>query len=223
MTAKLLEQFGAEKVAAAFIRLWREGRSAPEVLSTVCRRRPPCLRGSAASLALPSGSACPSATPAGPRRAGSFRRSATAPAFPRTGSSDPGKGDVTFVQIAAPLADRFGAKLELEPGLTMQRMEGEPSLDRPERGPRPAPRAMREDRAPREERPQREPRAKPAYTPKPPREVEDEGGAVAAEPARKPYVKREDAPRKPYAPREEGPRNPYTPSRRGTEKGLYSA
>ena len=33
MATTLLEKFGAEAVAAAFIRQWREGRSAPEVLS----------------------------------------------------------------------------------------------------------------------------------------------------------------------------------------------
>ena len=34
IASDLLEQFGAETLAAAFVRLWREGRSAPEVLST---------------------------------------------------------------------------------------------------------------------------------------------------------------------------------------------
>ena len=39
--------------------------------------------------------------------------------------------DETFVQIAFADAPRFGEFVELEPGLTMQRIAGEPVLDRP--------------------------------------------------------------------------------------------
>ena len=34
MARAILARYDAETVAAAFVRLWREGRSAPEVLST---------------------------------------------------------------------------------------------------------------------------------------------------------------------------------------------
>lgn len=39
--------------------------------------------------------------------------------------------DETFVQISEELASRFGPQSELEPDLTMTRLEGQPSLDRP--------------------------------------------------------------------------------------------
>ena len=191
MVATLIERFGAEQTAAAFIRLWREGRSAPEVLSD--------------SLPPPPASAPRERGEFGPSvwftlSVGHSGRAEARWILPKicdgAGISKDGIGairvkeDVTFVQIAEPLAARFGAQLELEPGLTMARMEGEPSLDRPER----APRAPREDR--------------PAYKPKPPRVVEDD--AIIAAPARKPYAKRDDdAERKPYAPRAAAERTPY--------------
>jgi ATP-dependent RNA helicase DeaD len=70
MAATLLEKFGAEAVAAAFIRQWREGRSAPE-----------------ANSALRSGSGFRSGTVAGPRRVGFCPRSAKPDRFQRTGSA----------------------------------------------------------------------------------------------------------------------------------------
>lgn len=214
MVATLIERFGAEQTAAAFIRLWREGRSAPEVLSD--------------SLPPPPASAPRERGEFGPSvwftlSVGHSGRAEARWILPKicdgAGISKDGIGairvkeDVTFVQIAEPLAARFGAQLELEPGLTMARMEGEPSLDRPER----APRAPREDR--------------PAYKPKPPRVVEDD--AIIAAPARKPYAKRDDdAERKPYAPRaavertpyakrEDSDRKPYAP-RDGAERKPYA-
>jgi ATP-dependent RNA helicase DeaD len=181
----LLEQFGAEALAAAFVRLWREGRSAPEVLST--------------DLPVPP--------PSAPRERGEFGpsvwfrisvgRSGRAEArwlLPKicdAGSiAKDGIGairvreDETFVQIAEPLAARFGGIVELDKGLTMERIEGEPDFDAPRSFTRP-------DRPERRERSE-----KPAYTPKPPRVVED----VATEtPARdhapKPKAKYEDRPR----------------------------
>jgi ATP-dependent RNA helicase DeaD len=199
----LLEQFGAEALAAAFVRLWREGRSAPEVLST--------------DLPVPP--------PSAPRERGEFGpsvwfrisvgRSGRAEArwlLPKicdAGSiAKDGIGairvreDETFVQIAEPLSARFGAQIELDKGLVMERIEGEPDLDAPRGHPRP-------DRPARPE--PRERSERPAYTPKPPRVVED---VVAEAPARdhapKPKAKYEDRPRpaaKPYAeraPRPEG-------------------
>jgi ATP-dependent RNA helicase DeaD len=228
MADALLGKFGAESVAAAFVRLWREGRSAPEVLQ---------------DQATPVQSA--------PRERGEFGesvwfelsvgRSGRAEArwlLPKIceagGIAKDGIGairvqeDRTFVQIGKAVAPRFGATQELEAGLVMTRIEGEPNLDRPERAPRasfdkperrsPAPRPMRDDAV----RP-----AKPEYRPKPPRVVEEDtpaspprdmAPAQAAVTERKPYVKR-DAPapftpraagEKPFAKRSEGSK-PYAP------------
>ncbi len=203
LAAALLDRFGAEQVAAAFVRLWREGRSAPEVLSD----------------------ALPPAAPAAPRERGEFGpavwfsisvgRSGRAEArwlLPKIcdagGIAKDSIGairvqeDQTFVQIAEAVAGRFKATQEIDNGLVMDRLPGEPSLDRPERAPR-APRAT----TPREPRPVREPREERAYTPKPPRIVEDDPAAPPVE--RKPYAPREEAPRKPYPKREDGERKPY--------------
>lgn len=198
MVSTLIERFGAEQTAAAFIRLWREGRSAPEVLSD--------------SLPPPPASAPRERSEFGPSvwftlTVGHSGRAEARWILPKicdgAGISKDGIGairvkeDVTYVQIAEPLAGRFGPLLELEPGLTMSRMEGEPSLDRPERAPR-------EDR--------------PAYKPKAPRVVEDDAIIAAPAPARKPYAKRDDAERKPYAPRED---KPYAP-RAAAERTPYA-
>ena len=145
--------------------------------------------------------------------------------------------DRTFVQISDKLAGKFGATLELESGVMMERIAGEPDLDRPERAPaKRAPRADKAEYTSREkpeytprEKPAYEAREKPAYVPKPARIVEDEGGydpmgasytppaeAPAPRPERKPYAKREDTDRKPYAPRAEGAK-PYAPRAEGAK------
>jgi ATP-dependent RNA helicase DeaD len=200
MVTALLDRFGPEAVAAGFVRMWREGRSAPEVLSD---------------------QATPAAAPP-PRERGEFGpsvwfslsvgRSGRAEArwlLPKIcdagGIAKDSIGairvqeDQTFVQIAAAVATRFGASQELEAGLTMERLAGEPSLDRPER-----PRAT--------ERPAR--KEKPAYAAKPPRVVEDDAAPSPArrtDPERKPYPKREEGARKPYAKRDDGPSRPAAP------------
>ena len=47
------------------------------------------------------------------------------------------KQDLSYIQIAAEQADRFGDFMEITPEVTMRRMEGEPDLDaQPERAPR---------------------------------------------------------------------------------------
>ena len=225
MAAALLDRFGAEQVAAAFVRMWREGRSAPEVLS---------------DNLVPVGAA-----PA-PRERGEFGasvwyalsvgRSGRAEArwlLPKIcdagGITKDGIGairvqeDRTFVQIAEALAGKFGAGIELESGVVMERIDGEPDMDRPERSPR-----KEVERAPRKpaarpallDRPE-----KPAYVPKPPRIIEDEPtdspskawnpvADVESKPyaprSEKPYVKREDSDKKPYAPRADSTdRKPY--------------
>ena len=211
LAGSLIERFGAEGVAAAFIRLWREGRSAPEVLTDV---------------------AAPAAGKAEARPRGEFGDSVwytltvghtgraearwLLPKLCEAGNITKNEigairiqQDRTFVQIAKASASRFGDRLTVEDGIDMVKMDGEPSLDRPERPRREArperpfredraPRAPREDRAPREERaprferparddrparderPARPAREKPAYAPKPSRFVEEEGAPRAA-------------------------------------------
>ncbi len=244
MVSALLDQFGAEQVAAAFVRQWREGRSAPEVLSD----------------SLPPANAAP------PRERSEFGasvwfklsvgRSGRAEArwlLPKIcdagGISKDGIGairvqeDQTFVQIAEALAARFGQEMELESGVVMNRLAEEPSLDRPERAPRKtAPtrdRAERSDRADRParaaDRPDRADRPvradKPAYVPKPPRDVPGEEAAprpayvprAAAEAVeRAPYVAKEPAERKPYAPRETTERKPYAPRAESADRKPYA-
>lgn len=165
----LLEQFGPEALAAAFVRLWREGRSAPEVLST--------------DLPVPPPSAPRERGEFGPSiwfrisvgRAGRAEARWLLPKICDAGSiAKDGIGairvreDETFVQISEALASRFGGTVELDKGLTMERIEGEPDFDKPR------------FEKPKFERPARPERAeKPAYVPKPPRVVE-EGEAEAA-------------------------------------------
>ena len=245
----LIQRYGAEQVAAGFVRMWREGRSAPEVLSEQSGQAR-----DAARVAAP------------PRERSEFGasvwymlsvgRSGRAEArwlLPKIcdagGITKDGIGairvqeDRTFVQIAENLATKFGASRELESGVVMERIAGEPDLDRPERAPatkaraprsteaRTAPAAPRAYEA-RAERPART--EKPAYVPKPSRIVEDEGGynpmgASYAPPAeapapraeRKPYAPRAEASKshsaKPYAPRAEGAK-PYAKREDGDRK-----
>ncbi|MGB8812075.1 MAG: DEAD/DEAH box helicase [Paracoccaceae bacterium] len=233
MVQELLSRFGPEQAAAAFVRLWREGRSAPEVLQDM---------------------AAPGAAAAAPRERAEFGESVWfAVSVGRAGRAEArwllpkicdGGGitkneigairvqeDETFVQIGKAVAGKFGQTLELESGVVMRRIEGEPSMDRPERAPRkvfdkpagkPERRAPREDDAPRPERVVRE---KPAYVPKPARVVE-EGEEAAPRKAyvkrddaeAKPYVKREDGDKKPWAPRDDGPAMAYAPRDAGAKK-----
>ena len=220
MVAALLERFGPEQVAAGFVRLWREGRSAPEELS---------------DTAAPTGAAA-----VAPRERGEFGASVWyALSVGRAGRAEArwllpkicdaggitkdGIGairvqeDRTFVQIAADLAGKFGQGMELESGVMMERLAGEPDLDRPERSPRKEPVARPRAEAPRAE--------KPAYVPKPARVVEDAAveayqPVVVAAVERKPYVKPDAVERKPYAPREAAERAPYSPLDR--EKKPYA-
>ncbi len=233
LAGALLAKFGADRVAAAFIRLWREGRSAPEVLMD------------AAPPPAPSGTALP------PRERGDFGPSVwfalsvghndraearwLLPKICEGGGITKAaigairvKQDQSFVQIAADQAGKFGASLELDHNLTMTRLDGEPDFDRPAprrasppRTDRPAPRPMGEDRG--AARPPR------AYVPKPPRIVEEDetppprpAPAPAARPAaaddaprgdaRKPHTPgAAAAERKPYVRRDDSaaPRKPY--------------
>ncbi|MDZ4312023.1 MAG: DEAD/DEAH box helicase [Cypionkella sp.] len=248
----LIQRFGPEQIAAAFVRGWRSSRSAPEVLSDqsgpVREARdaaPPRERsefGASVWYTLSVG------------RAGRAEARWLLPKICDAGSiTKDGIGairvqeDITYVQIAEALASRFGLSLELENGVVMERMEGEPSMDRPERAAR-APardRAERPARAERSEKPAYEKREKAPYVPKPSRLVEEAAAdgydpikgseAAPAEAPRprapKPYAKREDDGAKPYAakpyaprgdkpayaPRADGERKPYAPRAEGAK------
>nr|WP_045388835.1 DEAD/DEAH box helicase [Falsirhodobacter sp. alg1] len=196
LAGRLIEQFGAPSVAAAFIRLWREGRSAPEVLTDV---------------------SAPASGAAAPRARGEFGDSVwfkltvghtgraearwLLPKLCEAGGITKNEigairiqQDQSYVQIASGSAGKFGDRMTVEAGIDMERMAGEPVLDRPERGARPPrppredrpARAPREDRGFRDDRPARAPRearedrpVRPArekapYQPKPSRFVEDD-------------------------------------------------
>jgi ATP-dependent RNA helicase DeaD len=219
MAGALLERWGPEAVAAAFVRLWRSGRSAPEVLSD--------------SLPPPAALPVRERGEFGPSvwyrvSVGHTGRAEARWLLPKIcdagGIAKDGIGairvtqEVTYVQIAEALAPRFGATLEIDQGLSMERMEGEPDLGRPERPARVG--VKPEGRAPKRE-----------YQPKPPRVVEDDDAPAEAArkvwpkreavEERKPYVKREDGERKPYAPREGAERKPYV-KREDSERKPYA-
>lgn len=201
----LLDRFGAERVASAFIRLWREGRSAPEELSDIA---PPPAAGAAPRPRGEFGDSVWFSLSVG--HTGRAEARWLLPKICETGGiTKDAIGAIrvqqgeTFVQIARGMADRFGAHVEIEPGLEMQRLPGEPVQ---ERGPRP-------ERAPRfEGRPERS-REKPAYVPRAPRFVEDD----AAEPARKPRWSPEDRADARPAPQKPGAK-PYA-AKEGARKG----
>ncbi|WP_112874658.1 DEAD/DEAH box helicase [Paracoccus endophyticus] len=152
--ARLLDRFGPAQVAAAFVRLWREGRPAPEELMETTRpdapgagaRAPRGDFGDAAWFALSVGhEGRAEARWLLPKicEAGGITRDAIGAIRVRQTE--------TFVQISAADAPRFGDGVELEPGLSMRRLPGEPMLDCPEgaqvrrplagpRKPKPAPR-----------------------------------------------------------------------------------
>lgn len=214
----LLARYGAQQMAAGFVRLWREGRSAPEVLSD--QAGPP----RDAAPARERGEFGPSVWFS--LSVGRTGRAEARWLLPKIcdagGISKDAIGAIrvqdsqTFVQIAAPLAGKFGTGLELESGVVMTRLAGEPSLDRPERKPggAPAPRTSASispspkpsaKYAAADATPRPASREKPAYVPKPPRVVEEAFNPLEAsarppaeaptpKPERKPYAKRDDTP-----------------------------
>ncbi|NUB46340.1 DEAD/DEAH box helicase [Fertoebacter nigrum] len=237
MAQTLLDNFGPEQAAAAFIRLWREGRSAPEELHDAVAGAAPAPReraefGESVWYTLSVG------------RSGRAEARWLLPKICDAGGITKNEigairvqEDVTYVQIGKSVAGKFGGGMDIESGVTMLRMEGEPSLDRPERSPAAprapraaAPRPLRDDDAPRKEyapRSAREDAApcpvradKPAYVPKAPRVVEDDAAprkvwtpddaTAPAEAPHRPAPRREDAAPRPYAKREDAaPRKPY--------------
>lgn len=167
----LIDRYGAEQVAAGFVRMWREGRSAPEVLS----EQSTSARESARDAAPPR-----ERSEFGPSvwymlSVGRSGRAEARWLLPKIcdagGITKDGIGairvqeDRTYVQIADKLAGKFGATLELESGVMMERIAGEPDLDRPERAPAKttrAPRVEKAEYAPRVEKSEYSPRAEKA-------------------------------------------------------------
>lgn len=157
LAAELIAAHGAGSVAAAFVRLWRAGRSAPEELAEdlppPAPAAPPRDRrdfGDSVWFRLP---------------VGHEQRAEARWLLPRIceagGIARDGIGAIrvsreeTFVQIATALADRFHG-VEIAPGVTMARMEGPPDTTRPApRAPRPHP----QDRSSRHEHPRQGDRA----------------------------------------------------------------
>lgn len=155
----LLAQIGPEGIAAAFVQLWREGRPPPEELTestapSAAAPRAPREFGASVWFTLSVGYEgraearwlLPKICEAG----GITRDSIGAIRVRET---------ETHVQIATADAPRFADVTEIEPGLTLRRIEGEPS---PERRSTPAPR--RPERAP---RPEKAIRPKQVYAPEP--------------------------------------------------------
>ncbi len=210
MAEALLGRFGADRVAAAFVRLWRDGRSAPEELSDTATpardAAPPRERaafGAAVWFSLSVGhEGRAEARWLLPKLcdAGGITKDAIGAIRVQTTE--------TFVQIAEADAGKFRDGMEIEAGLTLRRLPGEPVLDRGPR-PAPAPRAPRaEPRTPRpapvEAAESAAPRpAKAPYQPKPPRIVEEAEAARAPAPEapKKPRWSPDDRVERPSIPR----------------------
>ncbi len=207
LASALLDRFGAEQVASAFVRLWREGRPAPEELSENVVPAPSAPRergefGPAVWFLLSVGhSGRAEARWLLPKicEAGDITRDAIGAIRVKT--------EQTFVQIAAAVADNFGERTELEPGLTMRRIEGEPVFDAPaarvkkphrgqdrsqERGPERA----HFPRAPYAEPQELRPRAKAKAGAKPPLRPEPVASEPVTRNAPAPQAEAAEAPRK---------------------------
>lgn len=125
----LLARVGAEQIAAAFVQLWRDGRPAPEELAETpappdAATRAPRDFGPSVWFTLSVGHAGRAeARWLLPKlcEAGGITRDAIGAIRIRERE--------THVQIAAAKAPRFGAALEIEPGLMMLRSDGEPAPD----------------------------------------------------------------------------------------------
>jgi ATP-dependent RNA helicase DeaD len=185
MVGALIRDHGAEALAAAVLRLWRGGRSAPEVLEDDALSAP-------APSAPPPREGRPEFGPAVwfSLSAGFEDRAEARWILPKLCESGSfGKEMVgairvrpneTFVQVAAAVADRLGERRELDGGLVLTRLEGDPTAqdagapaDRaPGRAGRPSERPER-PRGPR-------PEARGAgESPYPPRKRPDEGQGEA--------------------------------------------
>lgn len=187
---EMLDRVGPEQIAAAFIQLWREGRPPPEELTDVppapdTAPRPPREFGASVWFTLSVGhTGRAEARWLLPKicEAGGITRDAIGAIRVRE--------DETLVQIATAEAPRFGEMTELEPGLTMRRLAGEPAFDaRPARRGPPKPARPSEKRAPTPRTP-----APPTVDAKPmPRKAKTgwspENGDTASDPVAQPKKK----------------------------------
>jgi ATP-dependent RNA helicase DeaD len=152
LAAALLERFGPERVAAAFVRLWRDGRSAPEDIAATPAPGPDARPDARPERDLDAfGDAVWFTLSVGHRdraearwllpricEAGGITRDAIGAIRVRQ--------DETFVQIARAAAGAFGSGGAFEDGVVMRRLEGEPVLD--PRPPRAGPRDRSSSRPP---------------------------------------------------------------------------
>jgi ATP-dependent RNA helicase DeaD len=140
LAASLLDRYGPQQVAAAFVRLWRDGRSAPEEIDETplpAAARPVRDHGAFGDsvwFALSVGHKDRAeARWLLPRlcEAGGITRDAIGAIRVRE--------DETFVQIATASAAAFGSGGTFDDGVVMRRLDTEPSLDRhpPRTGARP--------------------------------------------------------------------------------------
>jgi ATP-dependent RNA helicase DeaD len=238
MAAALLSRYAPESVAAAFVRMWREGRSSPEVLSDVATP----AAGAAAAAPRDRGDFGPSVWfRLSVGHSGRAEARWLLPKICEAGGITKTaigairvKQDETFVQIIEAQAGRFGQVTELDVDLHMERLAVAPELERAERataprkaparaeraeGAAPAARPVRAEKPAAAEKPARA--EKPAYVPKASRFLDEEEAAPvgAAAPrasaaAPKPYTPRDEAPAK----RDEAPRKPYAPREAGERK-----
>ncbi|CAM3291530.1 DEAD/DEAH box helicase [Paracoccus nototheniae] len=138
LAAQLLEKFGAEQVATAFLKMWREGRPAAEELSEAHAAPAPM----APRVQREFGASVWFTLSVGHSGRAEARwllpKICDAGGITRDGiGAIRVKQDLSYVQIAADQAARFGDFMEITPEVTMRRMEGEPDLDaQPERAPR---------------------------------------------------------------------------------------
>jgi ATP-dependent RNA helicase DeaD len=224
MIEALIGRYGAETVAAGFVRLWRAGRSAPEELHAAPSgapaevvRRPRDEFGDSTWFSISVG------------RTGRAEARWLLPKLCDQGQITKNEigairvqEDVTYVQIAAQATAGFlkalGAEMALEAGVVLTRLASEPTLARPERKPygekperKPyAERAERKPYAPRSEAPVEQPvEAEP---------VEAKVYAAPVEPVKKAYVAPAEAPsidgKKAYRASKYENREPFKPARR---------
>ncbi|MBI1622781.1 DEAD/DEAH box helicase [Aquamicrobium zhengzhouense] len=177
--AALIETYGADRIAAAFVRQWRSGRSAPEELIELSVFSAPTDRGERREPAAPReefGESVWFTISAGRRQSAEPRW--LIPLLCRVGKITKAEigaikmqPEETYVQIAAARADGFeksvGKAGELQNGITISRMNGAPDFSRSagrsgyadraphgERGPKPEwkqKRAFGDSRGPRKE------------------------------------------------------------------------
>ncbi|MGA1635535.1 MAG: DEAD/DEAH box helicase [Gemmobacter sp.] len=184
LVAELAAAHGPRALAAALVRFWRAGRSAPEVLidepdrplPTAATAAPAPRPAFAGSVWYRLGIGHADRAEARwllPRicKACDLTREAIGAIRVRT--------DETFVEISAAEAGRLAARIEIDEGLTLERMAGAPDLGArspdagahrpkgraaPDRAPKPRPAGgERAERAPRDTAPSDRPRPRPAW------------------------------------------------------------